>query len=280
MTGRQFPKRWIVTAVVAVALLFGACAADGDEATPASDDTEESTTTTSTAATTTTTTATDATASSSSSTASTASTAVSSTATTSGGATTLPGEEFIGYVTEGDVLGVVAVRHDDVLNIRALPGADQKVVATAAPTDVDLVATGRARLLPGAIWFELTQGTTTGWANARYLGHVARTDDVTAAFLADYGEAPEAETLVQLGELVAAEFASVDPPSAIVLTVAPSVGDLGEVTYDVIGLGDDSVLGFRLHLFATEGEGGESFVLRTIEQTLFCMRGTAGDICT
>ncbi len=182
-------------------------------------------------------------------------------------------------MSDGDMLGVVAVRHDDVLNIRALPGTGHPVVATAAPTEVDLVATGRGRLLPGSIWWEVTRGTTTGWANSRYLGHVARTDDVTAAFLADYGTAPEAETLVQLGELVAAEFASIDPPSRIVLTVAPTVGDLGEVTYDVIGIGDDSVLGFRLHLFATEGEGGESFVLRTIEQTLFCARGTSGEIC-
>ncbi len=183
-------------------------------------------------------------------------------------------------MSAGDILGVVAVRHDDVLNIRALPGTDHSVVVTADPTETDLIATGRARLLPTSIWFEVTNDGTTGWANSRFLGHVARTDDVTSAFLDDYGERPEAETLVQLGELVAAEYASVDPPSQVVLSVAPSVGDLGEITYDVIGLGDDSILGYRLHLFAVEGEGGESFELRTIEQTMFCMRGTSGEICT
>lgn len=275
MTGKRSFRRWMITAIAALALILGACGDEADDTTATSDDAEESTTMTSTVATTTTTSSTT----SSTSSDSTATTATSSTTAATGGTTTLPGEEIIGYVANGDVLGVVAVRHDDVLNLRALPGTDQPVVATAGPTEVDLVATGRARLLPRSIWWEVRRGGTTGWANSRFLGHVAATDDVTSAFLAEYGEAPEAETLVQLGELVAAEFASVDPPSRIVLTVAPSVGDLGEVTYDVIGIGDDSVLGFRLHLFATEGEGGESFVLRTIEQTLFCARGTAGEIC-
>ncbi len=271
---------FIVAAVFV--LLLGACAEDGDDATTTSTSAVDTTDTTGDESSTTSasdSSSTSTTADTSSTTSSSSSTSSTTTTTASGGSTTLPGEEFIGYVADGDVLGVVAVRHDDVLNIRALPGAGQPVVATAAPTQADLVATGRARLLPGSIWFEVTKAGTTGWANSRFLGHVAGTDDVTATFLADYGERPVAETLVQLGELVAAEFASVDPPSQIVLTVAPSVGDLGEVTYDVIGLGDDSVLGFRLHLFAVEGAGGESFELRTIEQTVFCMRGTSGEIC-
>ena len=265
----------MIVAIATLAIVLGSCADEADDATTSS--AETTTTTPDPAASSTETTASTSSSESTTTTATTATTTV--TTATSGGPTTLPGEEIIGYVADGDVLGVVAVRHDDVLNIRALPGTDQPVVATADPTDIDLLATGRARLLPSSIWWEVEAGGTTGWANSRFLGHVAATDDVTAAFLADYGAVPEAETLTQLGELVAAEFASVDPPSRIVLTVAPSVGDLGEVTYDVIGIGDDSVLGFRLHLFAVEGDGGESFELRTIEQTLFCARGTAGEIC-
>ena len=266
--------------MLALLLLVAACGDGDDEASPTSD-TDGATTATASSATT------DGATTSTASTSTTGTTA-SGSATTTGTATTstttdkstLPGEEFIGYVENGDVLGVVGVPHDDVLNIRALPGPDQQVVTTVEPTDIELLATGRARWLDESIWFEVRSGGVTGWANSRFLGHVDGTDDVTAAFLADYGEAPEAETLTELGELVAAEFASEDPASRIVLTVAPSVGDLGEVTYDVIGLGDDSTLGYRLHLFATEGAGGESFVLRTIERTTFCIRGTAGDICT
>lgn len=69
------------------------------------------------------------------------------------------------------------------------------------------------------------------------------------------------------------------PPSRIVQSVAPTVGDLGEVTYDIIGLGDDSIAWYRLHVFGTPGDGGESFVLASIERTTFCARGLSRGFC-
>ena len=86
-----------------------------------------------------------------------------------------------------------------------------------------------------------------------------------------------AETVVDLGTLVADSFASVDPDSRIVQTTAPSVGDLGEITYDVIGLGDDAQVGWRVHVFGAEGESGESFGLMSAEVTALCGRGVTDD---
>jgi hypothetical protein len=81
----------------------------------------------------------------------------------------------------------------------------------------------------------------------------------------------------QLGQIVAASQASTDDPeSRITLTVAPTVGDLGEVTFDVVGLADDSVLGVRLHVFG-DPSGGAGFVLDTVELTVLCGRGGGGD---
>jgi hypothetical protein len=57
--------------------------------------------------------------------------------------------------------------------------------------------------------------------------------------------------------------------------VAPSVGDLGEVTYDVIGLGDDAVRGLRLHVFGQPID--EGFSLKTVEMTALCGRGADDD---
>ena len=190
----------------------------------------------------------------------------------------LPGEPFDGFPQQGSELGVMGVAHDDVLNVRAGPGTDQRIVATAAPTADDLVATGRARRLSRSIWYEVTVDGTTGWASSRFLGFVDGTDDVTAAFLGGQPP-PAAETMVELGQMVAAHFASEDPPSRIVQSVAPSVGDLGEVTYDVVGLGDDSVAGFRLHVFAAPHDSGDGFVLTSIESTTFCWRGSDGEQC-
>jgi hypothetical protein len=191
---------------------------------------------------------------------------------------TPPGEPFDGFPRQGDELGVMGVAYDDALNIRALPGTDQRIVTTAAPTADDLVATGRARRLSRSIWYEVTVNGTTGWASSRFLGFVDGTDDVTASFLRG-NPPPAAETMVELGELVAAHFASDDPPSRVVQSVAPSVGDLAEVTYDVIGLGDDSVAGFRLHVFATPHDSGDGFVLTSIESTTLCWRGSDGVLC-
>jgi hypothetical protein len=59
------------------------------------------------------------------------------------------------------------------------------------------------------------------------------------------------------------------------MSVAPTVGDLGEVTYDVIGLGDDAVYGYRLHVFGEPVTDG--FSLRTVERTYLCSRGVDAD---
>ena len=85
--------------------------------------------------------------------------------------------------------------------------------------------------------------------------------------------------LVRVVVIVAESLASEEPPSRIVMSVAPTVGDLGEVTYDVVGIGDDAVRGFRLHVFATPDEGGEGFVLKSVEQTVLCGRGLSGVLC-
>ncbi len=59
----------------------------------------------------------------------------------------------------------------------------------------------------------------------------------------------------------------------------PVVGDLGEITVDVVGLPDDSIHGHRLHVFATPHESGEAFTLKSVERTLLCARGVSGTLC-
>lgn len=211
-------------------------------------------------------------------TSSTAATSTSTGVTTTGGTTTLPGEPIDSILQAGDVVGVVGVAHDDQLNVRQAPGTDQTILAGAGPTEDDLVATGLARKLPQSIWYELTLDGVTGWANSSYVAYIGATDDATAAYLAEV-DRPSAATMEELGLIVADWFASEDPESDIVQSVAPSVGDLGEVTIDVVGIGDDSILGYRLHIFAEPSAAGDSFSLRTIERTWLCWRGLAGELC-
>ena len=193
--------------------------------------------------------------------------------------TSLPGEPIEVGPQPGDVLAVVGVAHDDVLNVRAAPGTDQRVVEELDPLASEVVALGNARALPASIWFEVETDGGTGWASSSFLAYLGGTSDETAAIVELLGEMPAAETMLELGMIVAETVASEEPPSRIVMSVAPTVGDLGEVTYDVVGIGDDAVRGFRLHVFATPDEGGEGFVLKSVEQTVLCGRGLSGELC-
>lgn len=64
---------------------------------------------------------------------------------------------------------MVGVPFDDVLNLRAAPGVDQRTVARLDPLADDVVATGAARQLAQSIWHEVTAEGVTGWANRAFL---------------------------------------------------------------------------------------------------------------
>lgn len=209
----------------------------------------------------------------------TSTTVAPTTTTTAPTTTTLAGEPIDLGPREGDVLGVVGVRYDDVLNVRSGPGVAYPIVTTLGATADDVVARGNTRQIPGAFWIEVEAAGAVGWVNLRYVAYLGDTGDETARIIAALGETPEAETMLDLGMVVAEAVASTDPPSTLVVSVAPSVGDLGEVTYDVIGLGDDALFGVRLHVFGQPSASGEGFVLTTVEQTLLCGRGLSDGIC-
>ena len=82
--------------------------------------------------------------------------------------------------------------------------------------------------------------------------------------------------MLDLGLMVGQLMASQEPPSRVVVSVAPNVFEaLGEMTVDVVNIGDDSVLGFRLDIFAHPAEDWMQddpgpFTLKSVEQTLMC----------
>ena len=183
---------------------------------------------------------------------------------------TLAGEVVDFFPRPGDVLSVVGVAHNDVLNVRAAPGVFNDVVDTIDP-DGTSVALGSARDLGLAIWVEHDTGSALGWSNYAFLAFAGGTDDATAEVVGLLGEVPIADTMEALGLVVAESQASTDRRSFIVITVAASIADLGEVTYDVIGLGDDAVYGYRLLVVGEPITDG--FSLRSVERTALCNRG-------
>jgi hypothetical protein len=165
----------------------------------------------------------------------------------------------------------MGVAFDDVLNVRVAPGADQTIVYELSPTADDIIALGHNRSLPQSIWFQVEVDGITGWVSGAYVGYPGPVDDVTAQIVQILGGIPEAEDMLELGRSIAEGITSVEPPTRITVTVAPTVGDLGEVTFDVVGLEDDAVAGFRLHIFGAPSGGG--FYLDSVETFNFCSRG-------
>lgn len=189
--------------------------------------------------------------------------------------TELPGEQIDFGPAEGDTIAVIGVAHDDVLNLRAAPGADQEIVAEIPNLADGLTALGNTRDIGDSFWIEVEYDGTTGWVHYSFIGYLGVTDDMTSTVIDQLGETPIAETMLDIGAAVAATFASEEPESDIVLTVAPTVGDLGEVTYDVIGIGDDAVRGFRVHVFGQPED--ETFGLKSVEVTTLCGRGVTDE---
>lgn len=264
-----------VTAGLVVCLAIAGCTSGGSEPTP---------TTTATAPTATpapTPTPTDTAASTP--TPSAASPSPTGSPTPSETAPDAPGGEVPGEVVDfgpqaGTVLAVIGVRHDDRLNLRAGPGTDQEILARLDPTLDDVVAQGTTRDLDG-FWYEVEVDGTIGWASAFFLAQLGRVTDATSTVVAQLGMTPSASSMNELGRVVAESQASVEPESRIRMVVAPDEsGDLGEVTYDVVGLGDDAVRGVRLHVFGSPTSDG--FSLKSVESTLMCDRGVTDDgIC-
>ena len=248
-------------------LVLGACG--GEEALSTTTSTTPLVTTTSLVATTTTSIA--ATTSTSAGTPTTT-----PTATTVPGEPGLPGEPIDFGPASGDTLAVVGVAHDDVLNLRAAPGADQQILAGIPPTFDALTALGQTRELPGSFWIGVDYQGTEGWVNLRFIGYLGDTTDITHAVNEQLGGPPGAETMLDLGMIVAQGIAG-DTTADIVMSVAPTVGDLGEVTFDITGLEDDSVRGGRVHVFGQPID--DAFLLLSVEQTVICARGVDDGAC-
>lgn len=259
--------RRIVRLVCVLTMTVAACGGDSDD-TADNEPTTTAVVTTTTVPTTTT-----------STTASTTTTAAATTSTTVvAGAEGESYDLWVPEPEEGTIIGVVGVRHDDTLKLRSGPAVSFDVLATLDPTFDRITGTGEGWQLPsGEVWWKIDAGVQ-GWANQRFMSRLSDVDDVTSIIVDRLGEIPAAETMLDLGLMAVDAFAGFAVPT-IVVSVAPTVDDLGEITLDAVGIGDDSEGGFRLHVFGQPTDGGEGFSLMSVEAMRFCQRGVVEGQC-
>ena len=137
------------------------------------------------------------------------------------------------------------------------------------------MALGHTRDIGRSFWIEVDFDGVFGWVHLGFIAYQGLTDDLTSFVVEQMGDRPSAASMTELGRVVAEQFVSEDVESDVVKVIDETVGDLGEVTFDVVGMADDSVRGVRLHVFGEPFEGG--FALRTLEVTYLCGRGVTED---
>lgn len=198
--------------------------------------------------------------------------------TTSAPTTTIAGQPIDFGPAAGQVIAVIGVEFDDVLNLRENPGTDQMILKGLPPTYDNMVAQGEAWQMPSSFWYKVDADGTVGWVSARFTAYLGAVTDDTSRIVGILGEIPAAETMLDLAEIVGGVLGTDEEPvSVITVTVAPTVGDLGEVVIDVVGFGDDALRGLRAHIFGQPDEGGEGFSLKSVEVTALCDRGVTDD---
>lgn len=107
-------------------------------------------------------------------------------------------------------MAVVGVAHDDVLNLGSRPSPEHEIVAET-PLEDDLVARCEIRNIDQAPRVTVDHEGIEGWVNFRCVALWGLADGRTS-------------DIVQMSDA--------------------HVGDLGEVTVDVVGLGDDAMVGY------------------------------------
>ncbi len=79
---------------------------------------------------------------------------------------------------------VVGVEANDVLNVRAQPGADQPIIGVIPPYGFNISVTGEARDVAGSLWLPITYGDLQGWVNSHYLAEQVGEADPNAMLAA------------------------------------------------------------------------------------------------
>lgn len=186
-----------------------------------------------------------------------------------------PWDLFVPAPSDGSVVGVANVKHDDVLNVRSGPSVGFDVITTLEPLRMGILGTGDGWILPsGAIWWKIDVDGMIGWANSGFLTRFAAYTDITDRV----GPMADSATMLELGQSVAAAVASesIDVTPLITLVAAP--GDVADdvAIFDLFGLADDSVEGQRLRI--TGGPAASGFQLLSVESSPMCARGGGGGI--
>lgn len=177
----------------------------------------------------------------------------------------LPGQVFEMAPREGDELLVVSVPAGETLGVYGLPGGAEEITRVE-PGEVTPVATGHNRTLDEGIWVEADVAGELGWISFEHVAFAGAVRDESE----NVPDTEPASSLQELGVRAGEQIAAGGPTPTI--TVVEESGE-DTVVVDVVGIGDDSVIGYRLTI--TAQVDGDSYVLDSVEGMTLCGRGVS-----
>lgn len=186
----------------------------------------------------------------------------------------LPGRKVETRVGKGEVLLGIGIPYDAELALRQVPDPDAPSVTGVAPLS-DVTATGQSRRVPDTgVWHEVESSGATGWVPASSLAWRGQTTDETSAMVRSLGKRLKGTDMADLGRKIARASSFNDPTSGSKVTVsaAPTDGDPGQVTLDITGVPDDSIVAVRLQVLGSPNDDG-GYTTKSVELTYLCGRG-------
>jgi hypothetical protein len=141
----------------------------------------------------------------------------------------------------------------------AFPDGLGDVERELEPLDTGLEALGRAWEVDGVLWELMLFDEREGYFPRSMLAFIGEPEDVTERFTG-----VSSSSMEELGAEIAGEIEA----TATILVALP--GAL-EVVYDVVGLEDDAVAGYRIRVVAVESSSG--YAPELVERTPLCARG-------
>jgi hypothetical protein len=204
-------------------------------------------------------------------------------------ATPQPGPEIKGEPVEITVpettneVAVIGLPATETLSIHALPGIDQLVIGEIPGGADKVVMLGQAfETDDGLLWWLVQYDGIQGWVQPQ-VAYPGGSDDVTELVLDAVGDATTFASVDDLVDAVAEPFVS-DEGSSRVVGVSSSEPDARfrtQTTVDVIGLADDSILGYRLLVTTVGTADDEAQRIERVQRLPLCGRGVTPDgLCT
>ena len=188
-----------------------------------------------------------------------------------------------------DPIAVYGVAEGERLPMYALPGLQHLVVAEIPNTAEDVFGLGEAfQTEDGLIWWLMRWDRFQGWVLPGVAYRGLDTDITNQVIDGSVAGPPTAASMTDLALLVAEQFLTAEPSAEAVLVASTGDDIIGHTTVDrtaivdVVGLGDDSVAGFRL-LVSGDASAGQAtqIELTSVHQISLCWRGVSPEgLCT